>query len=104
MLTQISLDTSEIFPEGGPEFTIDNSLLGAAVFDHFGTGMAFNYSGDLGYHAYNYGEYQDNQADLQNYVENRNGPYAQYGPVSALEIKNDQSDPEQVTFMLSMHQ
>lgn len=76
-------------PESGkpavPPFHINNAGIGSGLFDHIGTGLAFEYTGAIDYKAYDYADYQSNAADLQQYVADRSGPYAQYGPVSVLE-------------------
>jgi cellobiose dehydrogenase (acceptor) len=77
---------AEIFPNGSPvgTFAFDNQLIGVGVFDHVMTMVTYSYTGPVEYHAYNYGNYSGNAADLSHYLQNGRGPYAQYQPVSIL--------------------
>ena len=75
----------EIFPkQSPPQFKIDNQQVGIGVFDHVMSMVTYSYSGPVPYAAYNYGDYAGNAADLDNYLANGSGPYAQYQPVSIL--------------------
>jgi choline dehydrogenase-like flavoprotein len=75
----------EIFPnQSPPQFAIDNQQVGIGVFDHVMSMVTYSYSGPVPYAAYNYGDYAGNAADLNNYLANGSGPYAQYQPVSIL--------------------
>lgn len=75
----------EIFPmQSAPRFTIDNQQVGIGVFDHVMTMVTYSYSGPVPYAAYNYGDYAGNAADLDDYLADGSGPYAQYQPVSIL--------------------
>ncbi len=76
---------NEIFPDGPPgPFTIDNPLVGVGVFDHVMTMVTYNYTGAVPYQVYNYGDYAGHAGDLDNYLKDGQGPYAQYQPVSIL--------------------
>ena len=48
------------------------------------TMVTYSYTGPVDYHAYNYGNYSGNAADLNHYLASGRGPYAQYQPVSIL--------------------
>jgi choline dehydrogenase-like flavoprotein len=76
---------AEIFPgESVAPFAIDNPQIGIGVFDHVMSMVAYSYSGQVPYRAYNYGDFSANSADLQHYLDGGRGPYAQYQPVSIL--------------------
>ena len=76
---------AEIFPDGSPgPFAIDNQSIGVGVFDHVMSMVTYSYTGPVPYRAYNYGNYSGNRADLNRYLLNGRGPYAQYQPVSIL--------------------
>lgn len=80
---------SDIFPDGPPPefsgaFEFDNQLIGTNLFDHVMTMIAYDYSGQVSYTAYNYGDYAGHTADLNDYLASGKGPYAQYQPVSIL--------------------
>jgi hypothetical protein len=53
--------------------------------------VTYSYTGPVDYHAYNYGNYSGNAADLNNYLASGRGPYAQYQPVSVLNYSLDSS-------------
>jgi len=75
----------QIFPgQSRPPFAIGNPMVGVSVFDHVMTMITYNYTGSVPYQAYNYGNYSGNAADLDTYLGNGSGPYAQYQPVSIL--------------------
>ena len=76
----------EIFPgrSSTPQFAINNPQVGVGVFDHVMTMVTYSYDGDVPHQAYNYGNFSGNATDLQNYLVNGRGPYAQYQPVSIL--------------------
>ena len=76
---------AEIFPGRSPaSFAIDNKMVGVGVFDHVMTSLVYRYDGPVPYQAYNYGDYAANEEDLQSYLADGSGPYAQYQPVSIL--------------------
>jgi cellobiose dehydrogenase (acceptor) len=77
---------SEFFPgrTSVPRFKINNPLVGVGVFDHVMTMITYSYDGAVPYQAYNYGDLAANAADLDDYLANGSGPYAQYQPVSIL--------------------
>src|SRR5262249_52383593 len=76
---------SEIFPDQShAAFAIDNPLVGVGVFDHVMTLVAYSYEGPVVYQAYNYGDFSGHAADIDAYLSNGSGPYAQYQPVSIL--------------------
>ncbi|MGH7851363.1 MAG: GMC family oxidoreductase N-terminal domain-containing protein [Thermodesulfobacteriota bacterium] len=91
---------AEIFPGQSPApFTIDNQRVGVGLFDHVMTLVAYNYDGQIPYQAYNYGNYAGNEADLQAYLENGRGPYAQYQPVSILNYRYNSDVPNVEVFL-----
>lgn len=55
--------------------------------------------GPIPYRAYNYGDYAGNAADLQQYLRNGNGPYAQYQPVSILNYASEGTIPNVEIFL-----
>ena len=77
---------AEFFPgrSSVPKFAIDNPQVGVGVFDHVMTMVTYSYDGAVPYQAYNYGDFAGNAADLDAYLANGSGPYAQYQPVSIL--------------------
>ena len=76
---------AEMLPGQSPApFAVDNALVGVGVFDHVICMITFSYDGPVPYTAYNYGDYDANAGDLQQYLESARGPYAQYQPVSIL--------------------
>jgi len=76
---------AEIFEgSSSASFAIDNKMVGVGVFDHVMTSLVYSYDGPVPYQAYNYGNYAANEGDLQNYLADGSGPYAQYQPVSIL--------------------
>ena len=90
----------EIFPGQSPApFTIDNQRVGVGLFDHVMTLVAYNYDGQIPYQAYNYGNYEGNEADLQAYLESGRGPYAQYQPVSILNYRYNSDVPNVEVFL-----
>lgn len=76
----------EFFPGRAsvPKFKIDNPQVGVGVFDHVMSMVTYSYDGAVPYQAYNYGDFAGNAADLDAYLANGSGPYAQYQPVSIL--------------------
>ncbi len=91
---------AEIFPEGpSVPFTIDNHLIGVGLFDHAMSLVAYNYDGDIPYHSYNYTDYAAHEADLEEYLANGSGPYAQYRPVSILNYSYDSTVPDVEIFL-----
>ena len=76
---------AEIFPGQSPaRFAIDNPQIGVGVFDHVIDDDHLRLRRPGAVPAYNYGDYADNAADLQRYLDGGRGPYAQYQPVSIL--------------------
>ncbi|AOW92278.1 hypothetical protein BFN03_04975 [Rhodococcus sp. WMMA185] len=91
---------SEIFPEGPSRaFSIDNQLVGVGLYDHVMSMVAYNYDGSIPYSAYNYSNYAANKADLEAYLENGRGPYAQYLPVSILNYRRQSDVPDVEIFL-----
>lgn len=75
----------QIFPDQSrAPFAIPNPQVGVGLYDHVMTMITYNYTGSVPYQAYNYGNYSGNAADLDTYLGNGSGPYAQYQPVSIL--------------------
>jgi cellobiose dehydrogenase (acceptor) len=90
----------EIFPNQSPAaFTIDNPQVGVGVFDHVMSMITYSYNGAVPYSAYNYGDYAGNASDLDNYLANGSGPYAQYQPVSILNYAAGGAIPEVEIFI-----
>ena len=77
---------AEFFPmrSSVPKFKIDNPTVGVGVFDHVMAMVTYSYDGAVPYQAYNYGNFAANAADIDAYLANGSGPYAQYQPVSIL--------------------
>ena len=77
---------AEFFPmrSSVPKFKIDNQAVGVGVFDHVMSMVTYSYDGAVPYEAYNYGNFAANASDLDAYLANGSGPYAQYQPVSIL--------------------
>ena len=91
---------AEIFPGQSPApFAIDNQQVGVGLFDHVLTLVAYSYDGPVPYSAYNYGDYSGNAPDLQNYLDNGSGPYAQYQPVSILNYATRGATPNVEIFL-----
>jgi choline dehydrogenase-like flavoprotein len=91
---------SEIFPgQTRPPFAIDNPRVGVGVYDHVMTMVTYSYDGPVPYHAYNYGNYAGNAADLKRYLSNGSGPYAQYQPVSILNYASEGTIPNVEIFL-----
>lgn len=92
---------SEIFPgQSRPPFAIDNPRVGVGLFDHILAMVAYSYDGPVPYSTYNYGDYAANATDLQRYLANGSGPYAQYQPVSILNYRSG-SDVPNVEYFLN---
>ncbi|MEV0946131.1 GMC family oxidoreductase [Rhodococcus sp. NPDC049939] len=91
---------AEIFPEGPSRtFSIDNPLVGVGLYDHVMSTVAYDYDGDIPYLAYNYANYAANSDDLQAYLEDGRGPYAQYLPVSILNYRHRSAMPDIEIFL-----
>jgi choline dehydrogenase-like flavoprotein len=91
---------AEIFPgQARAPFAIDNPRVGVGVFDHVIAMVTYSYDGPVPYTAYNYGDYAGNAADLQRYLANGSGPYAQYQPVSILNYRYTSDIPEVEVFV-----
>ena len=91
---------SQIFPMRTAEpFKIDNQLVGVGLYDHVMTMVTYEYSGTVPYQAYSYGDFAGNAVDLQNYLANGSGPYAQYQPVSILNYELDSNIPNIEIFL-----
>jgi choline dehydrogenase-like flavoprotein len=80
-------------------FTIDNQLVGVGLHDHVMTMVTYEYSGKVPYQAYSYGDFAANAVDLQRYLTNGSGPYAQYQPVSILNYELDSNIPNIEIFL-----
>lgn len=91
---------AEIFPgQSRPPFTIDNPRVGVGLFDHVIAMVTYSYDGPVPYNAYNYGDYVGNAVDLQRYLANGSGPYAQYQPVSILNVRYGSDIPNIEVFI-----
>lgn len=91
---------AEIFPgQSRPPFAIDNPRVGVGLFDHVISMVTYSYDGPVPYNAYNYGDYTGNAADLQRYLANGSGPYAQYQPVSILNYRSGNDIPDVEVFV-----
>ncbi len=91
---------SEIFPgQSVVPFAIDNQQVGIGLFDHVMTMVTYSYEGQVPYQAYNYGDYDGNNADLQQYLNGGRGPYAQYQPVSILNYELGSDVPNVEIFL-----
>jgi hypothetical protein len=78
----------------------------AKIVDRLGVGLrsrhamvTYSYDGPVPYAAYNYGDYTGNAADLQHYLANGSGPYAQYQPVSILNYRAESDIPDVEVFI-----
>lgn len=60
----------------GPNFTVRNEGIGVRLADHVGAAVAIECDDYTAYQSYEYTAH-----DVQQYVVNRSGPLAQYGPV-----------------------
>jgi choline dehydrogenase-like flavoprotein len=90
----------EIFPgQSAAAFAIDNQAVGTGLYDHVMTMITYSYSGGVPYQAYNYGDYTGNAADLQQYLDDGRGPYAQYQPVSILNYELGSNVPNVEIFL-----
>lgn len=91
---------NEIFPgQSPPPFIIDNPRVGVGLFDHVLTMVTYSYDGPVPYQAYNYNDYAANEADLGKYLASRSGPYAQYQPVSILNVRYGSDVPNVEVFI-----
>ncbi|MFO1323451.1 MAG: GMC family oxidoreductase [Burkholderiales bacterium] len=91
---------AEIFPgQSRPPFAIDNPRVGVGVFDHVISMVAYEYSGPVPYASYDYGDYAGNATDLAHYLANGGGPYAQYQPVSILNVRDGADIPNVEVFV-----
>ncbi|MEP7327766.1 MAG: GMC family oxidoreductase N-terminal domain-containing protein [Betaproteobacteria bacterium] len=77
---------ADMFPgQARPPFAIDNPRVGVGLFDHLIAMVTYSYDGTVPFTSYNYGDYAGNATDLQRYLADGGGPYAQYQPVSILQ-------------------
>jgi cellobiose dehydrogenase (acceptor) len=91
---------SEIFPgQSATGFCIDNPLVGVGLYDHVMTMVTYSYDGPVPYQAYNYGDYTGNNADIEKYLDDGSGPYAQYQPVSILNYELGSDVPNVEIFL-----
>jgi choline dehydrogenase-like flavoprotein len=91
---------AEILPEGSTErFRIDNPRVGVGVFDHVITLIAYDYGGPIDYRAYDYGDSGAHRGDLERYLADGSGPYAQYQPVSISNYSYAGSIPDSEIFV-----
>jgi choline dehydrogenase-like flavoprotein len=91
---------AEIFPgQSRAPFAIDNPRVGVGVFDHVISMIAYEYSGAVPYTSYNYGDYAGNASDLARFLANGSGPYAQYQPVSILNVRDGADVPNVEVFV-----
>ena len=90
----------EIFPgQTRTPFAIDNPRIGTGLFDHVLTMLAYDYGGPTPYRAYDYADYAANAGDLARYLANGSGPYAQYQPVSILNVRAGSDTPDVEVFL-----
>eukprot|EP01117_Protostelium_nocturnum_P016925 TRINITY_DN6789_c0_g1_i4.p1 TRINITY_DN6789_c0_g1~~TRINITY_DN6789_c0_g1_i4.p1 ORF type:complete len:486 (+),score=145.64 TRINITY_DN6789_c0_g1_i4:75-1532(+) len=75
-------------------FIRNNPRVGANVYDHVGTQLTINYKGTRAVQTIRYSDYSANAAVINQYVNTRSGPYAQYGPVSVAHGQSDSSKPK----------
>ncbi len=61
--------------------------------------FTYSYDGPVPYEAYNYGNFAANASDLDAYLANGSGPYAQYQPVSILHYGLDSITPNVEIFL-----
>lgn len=91
---------AEIFPaQARAPFAIDNPGVGVGLFDHVITMVTYAYDGPLPYAAYHYGDYAGNAPDLERWLANGSGPYAQYQPVSLLQLRYGSAVPSVEVFL-----
>jgi len=92
---------AEFFPmrSSVPKFKIDNPAVGVGVFDHIAAMVTYGYDGAVPYEAYNYGNFAANASDLDAYLANGSGPYAQYQPVSILHYGLGRATPNVEIFL-----
>src|SRR5271169_2056559 len=92
---------AEFFPmrSSVPKFKIDNQAVGVGVFDHIAAMVTYSYDGAVPYEAYNYGNFAANASDLDAYLANGSGPYAQYQPVSILHYGLGRTTPNVEIFL-----
>jgi cellobiose dehydrogenase (acceptor) len=92
---------AEFFPmrSSVPKFKIDNQAVGVGVFDHVMSMVTYSYDGAVPYEAYNYGNFAANASDLDAYLANGSGPYAQYQPVSILHYGLGRTTPNVEIFL-----
>ncbi|MEO6564684.1 MAG: GMC family oxidoreductase [Casimicrobiaceae bacterium] len=91
---------SDIFPgQSRAPFAIDNPRVGIGLFDHVLAMVTYSYDGPVPYFAYDYGDYAGNAADLQRYLADGSGPYAQYQPVSILNLRAGSDTPNVEVFI-----
>jgi cellobiose dehydrogenase (acceptor) len=91
---------AEMLAEGSVEpFTIDNPRVGVGVFDHVISLVAYDYDGPIEYEAYDYGDAAAHRADLERYLANGSGPYAQYQPVSISNYSYGDTTPNTEIFV-----
>jgi cellobiose dehydrogenase (acceptor) len=67
---------SQVYP-GGPNFIINNEGVGVRLFDHVGAALVV----ECPAHYDGYQSYGNAPTDVSDYLEDRKGPFAQYGPV-----------------------
>eukprot|EP01117_Protostelium_nocturnum_P013736 TRINITY_DN515_c0_g1_i1.p1 TRINITY_DN515_c0_g1~~TRINITY_DN515_c0_g1_i1.p1 ORF type:complete len:839 (-),score=254.86 TRINITY_DN515_c0_g1_i1:211-2727(-) len=79
---------SQVMDNPSP-FVRNNVKVGANVYDHVGTQLAFTYKGARTVETIKYGDYAANQGVINQYVTSKSGPYAQYGPVSVAHAASD---------------
>ncbi|MCC7218847.1 MAG: GMC family oxidoreductase [Burkholderiales bacterium] len=91
---------AEIFPgQARASFAIDNPGVGVGLYDHVITMVTYAYDGPVPYAAYNYGDYAGNTGDLARYLADGSGPYAQYQPVSLLQLRYGSAVPAVEVFL-----
>ena len=78
---------------------VDNPRVGVGVFDHVISLVAYEYSGAVPFASYNYGDYAGNAGDLARYLATGSGPYAQYHPVSILNVRDGTDIPNVEIFV-----
>jgi cellobiose dehydrogenase (acceptor) len=73
----------------GLNFAINNPAVGTVFTDHVGAQISVGYSKAKNY---NYRNYTATADDIAKYINDRSGPYAQYGPVLFAHVKSSSTE------------